>query len=90
MISRLILLTLLTLHPNIWMIYIFNINNIHFDNMVSQIYPAELQLNLVNTHDTEASLKTCICTFLMLLFRPKFMINVTVLILKLSISFFRW
>ena len=24
---------------------ILNINNIYFDNMVSQIYPAELQLN---------------------------------------------
>ena len=26
-----------------------------FENMVSQIYPAELQLNNVNTSDTEAS-----------------------------------
>ena len=25
-----------------------NINNIYFDNMVSQIYPAELQLNKAN------------------------------------------
>ena len=40
-ISRLILLTLLTLHLDIWMIF-QNINNIHFDNMVSQIYPSEL------------------------------------------------
>ena len=30
--------------------------------------------------------KTCICQFLMILFRPKFMISVTTLILKLSIS----
>ena len=30
-----------------------NIFNIHFDNMVSQIYPAELQLNKANTSDTE-------------------------------------
>ena len=34
---------------------ILNINNIYFDNMVSQIYPAELQLNKANTSDTEAS-----------------------------------
>ena len=27
----------------------------YFENMVSQIYPAELQLNNVNTSDTEAS-----------------------------------
>ena len=27
---------------------ILNINNVHFDDMVSQIYPSELQLNKVN------------------------------------------
>ena len=32
---------------------------------------------------------TCICSYLMILFIPKFMINVTILILKLSISFFK-
>ena len=34
---------------------ILNINNIYFDNMGSQIYNAELQLNKANTSDTEAS-----------------------------------
>ena len=34
---------------------ILNINNVYFDNMVSQIYPSELQLNKVNTSDTEAA-----------------------------------
>ena len=34
---------------------IFNINNVYFDNMVSQIYPSELQLNKANTTDTEAA-----------------------------------
>ena len=34
---------------------ILNINNIHFDNMVSKIYPTELHLNKANTSDTEAS-----------------------------------
>ena len=35
---------------------IFNINNVYFDNMVSQIYPLELQLNTATTSDTEAAL----------------------------------
>ena len=34
---------------------ISNINNVFFDNMVSQIYPSELQLNKVNTSDTKAA-----------------------------------
>ena len=65
-----------------------NINNVYFENMVSQIYPSELQLNKANTSDTKAA-------FLDLHFvnfyhntLPKFMINVTTLILKLSISHF--
>ena len=32
---------------------ILNINNVYFDNMVSQIYPSELQLNKANTSNTE-------------------------------------
>ena len=34
---------------------ILNINNIYFDNMVSQIYPSELQLNEANTFHNEAA-----------------------------------
>ena len=34
---------------------ILNINHVHFDNMVSQIYPTELQLNKANTSDTKAA-----------------------------------
>ena len=34
---------------------ILNINNVYFDNMVSQVYPSELQLNKANTSDTEAA-----------------------------------
>ena len=34
---------------------ILNIDNLYFDNMVSQIYPSELQLNKAKTSDTEAS-----------------------------------
>ena len=32
---------------------ILNINNVYFDNMESQIYPSELQLNKANTSDTQ-------------------------------------
>ena len=34
---------------------ILNINNVYFDNMVSQIYPSKLQLSNANTSDTEAA-----------------------------------
>ena len=34
---------------------ILNIDNVYFDNMVSQIYPSELQLNKGNTSDTEVA-----------------------------------
>ena len=34
---------------------ILNINNVYFDNMVSQLYPSEFQLNKANTSDTEAA-----------------------------------
>ena len=34
---------------------ILNINNVNFDNTVSQIYPSELQLNKANTSDTETA-----------------------------------
>ena len=67
---------------------IININNVYFDNMVSQIYPSKLQLNKTNTSDTEATFLDLLCQILMILFLPKFMINVTTLILKLSISHF--
>ena len=40
---------------------ILNINNIYFDNMVSQIFPSELQLNKAYSSDTEATVLTCIC-----------------------------
>ena len=34
---------------------ILNIYNVYFDNMVSKIYPSKLQLNKVNTSDTDAA-----------------------------------
>ena len=35
---------------------ILNIYNVYFDNMLSQIYPPELQTNKTNTSDTEAAI----------------------------------
>ena len=54
---------------------ILNIYNVYFDNMISKIYPSELQLNKANTSDTKAAFYTCICKILMILFLPKLMIN---------------
>ena len=34
---------------------ILNNNNVYFDNMVSQIYPSELQLNKANAFDKKAA-----------------------------------
>ena len=68
---------------------ILNTNNVYFDNMVSQIYPSELQLNKANASDTEAAFLDLHLLILMILFLLKFMINVTTLILKLSISQFK-
>ena len=34
---------------------ILNINNVYFNNMVSQIYSSEFQLNKSNASDTEAA-----------------------------------
>ena len=57
--------------------------------MVSQIYPSELQLSKANNSDIEAAfLDLHLSILLMILVLPKFMINVTTLILKLSISRF--
>ena len=67
---------------------ILNIIYVYFDNMVSQIYPSELQLIKLIPLIPKPHSQTCICQFIMILFLPKFMINVTTLILKLSISHF--
>ena len=37
------------------MVDILNIHIVYFDNMVSQIYPSEVQRNKANTSDTEAA-----------------------------------
>ena len=67
---------------------ILNINKVYFDNMVSQIYPSELQLSKANTSDTEATFLDLHLSISNDIVLPKFMINLTTLILKLSISHF--
>ena len=62
---------------------ILNIN-IYFDNMVSQIYPSELQLNRANTADTKASFLDLQLSFSNDIVLPKFTTNVAILIMKLS------
>ena len=57
--------------------YLDKILNIIFvDNMVSQIYPSELQLNEANVSIPKLRFWTCLCPFLMIWFLPKFMSNV--------------
>ena len=67
---------------------ILNIYNVYFNNMVSQIYSSVLQLNKANTFDTEAAFLDLQLSISNDLFLPKFMLNVTISILKLSISHF--
>ena len=63
---------------------ILNMNDIFFNNMVSKIYHIELQLNKANTSDNEVS-------FLDLnLSISNVIVSTKILILKLSISNFRW
>ena len=60
---------------------LLNIGNPHFELMVNQMYPSELQLNKANTSDTEAPFLDLHLS--MVLFPPVFMINVMTLILIL-------
>ena len=64
---------------------LININNVYFDNMVSQIYTSELQLNKAYTTDTKASFLDLHLSISNDIVLPKFIINMTTLILKLSI-----
>ena len=54
---------------------LLNIDNIHFEHMVHNIYPAELQLNKANASDTEAAFLDLNFLFIMILFLQKYMIN---------------
>ena len=46
---------LLTLHPDIYVDDISNINNVYFDKMVSQIYLSELKFIKTNISDTKTA-----------------------------------
>ena len=67
---------------------VLNINNVYFGTMVSQIYPSELQLNKANTSDTKAAFLDLYLSISNDIVLPNFMLNVTTLISKLSISHF--
>ena len=71
-----------------YMYDILNINNVYFDNMVSLIYPSRLQLNKVNTSDTEATVLDLRLAISNNIVSTKIMIKVTTLIYKLSSSHF--
>ena len=61
---------------------ISNINNVYFDNMVSQIYPSELQRNKANSSDTETTFLDLHLSISNDIVSTKIMINVTTLILE--------
>ena len=61
-------------------------NNVYFDNMVSQIYCLEPQLNKANTSETEDAFLDLHSSISNDIVSTKIMTNVTTLILKLSIS----
>ena len=42
---------------------ILNLDNVYFDNMVSQIYPTELKLNKAHTSDTEVTFRLAFVNF---------------------------
>ena len=67
---------------------ILNMINVYFDNMVSQIYPSELKLNKAYNSDTEVAFLDFRLSISNDIVSTKVMINVTTLILRLSISHF--
>ena len=68
--------------------YLDDINNVYFDNMVSQIYPSELQLNEANASDTEAAFLDLHFSISNYIVSTKIYDKRDALILKLSISHF--
>ena len=69
---------------------ILNIYNVYFDNMVSQMHPSELKLIKANASDKEATLLYSHLSISNDIVSTKIYDSVTTLILKLSISHFRW
>ena len=60
---------------------LLNIDNPYFEGMVNRIYPPELQLNKVNTADTEAPFLDLHLSISFHLFHLEFMISAMTLIL---------
>ena len=70
---------------------ILSIYNTLFDDILIQMYSSELQLNKAkaNTSDKQSCVfGLAFFPFLMILFLPKFTINMAVLIMKLLVSHF--
>ena len=67
---------------------ILNIYTVYFDNMVSHIYPSELQLNQANTSNTEAAFLDLHLSISNDIVSTKIYDKRDDLILKLSISLF--
>ena len=63
--------------------HILNINNVYFDNMVSQIHPSELKLNQANTSNTEVAFFDLHLSITYDIVSTKIYDNVATLILKL-------
>ena len=61
---------------------LLNIDNPYFEQMVSQIYPTELQLNKANSSDTKAPFLDLNLSITNGIVSSKFMINGMILILK--------
>ena len=64
---------------------LLNANNIHFEQMIHKIYPAELQLNKANASNTEAAFLDLNVSIHNDTASTKYMINGMILILKLLI-----
>ena len=67
---------------------ILNIYNVCFDNIVSRVYPSELQLDRAGALGAEVVFFDLFCQFLVVLFLPGYVMDVTTLVLGLSVSHF--
>ena len=67
---------------------ILNIQHIYFDNIVVKYNLQSFNLAQKILLILKPRFLHCICSFLIILFRPQFTINVTILISKLSNSLF--
>ena len=61
---------------------LLNIDNPYFEQMVDQLYPTELHLDIANSSDTEAPFLDLNLAITNVILSSKFMINGMILILK--------